>query len=315
MQIYPVKQARKIACFPLCFCFLILSTSVVPAGAGAGIEFHASTSEGAILYLPEGASRTNLLNVEKFRNQAIKHSRDWYYFVNVTLGRRAPNGSLYLVTGCDKSPSWGVASFSKGQGGGGLTLKLIAQVAQANASYSHAWETTCGVNARYGPYPPNHDRGVNNQAVFIRGFTLSLRDGLSAMLKGPHKVKLENKLEKTNSVPFAGSSKSWRSWVPFFSGSGSRFHGGDSGQSSGGAGRTNKLVRHTGNQVVSQPSEVAVPLDITSEGDVQLELVPGDPEASIIVKGQTSANLLSQLFHPSTAINQFLLDSNPVRVL
>jgi hypothetical protein len=319
MQVYLAKQTRELTCFVFCFLrFLIFSTSVVPAGAGARIEFHATTSKGAILYLPEGAFRTNLLHLEKLRNQALKHTRDWYRFVNssTTLGRRAPNGSLYLITGCDKGPSWGVASFSNRQGGRGLTIQLMAQVAEANASYSHAGETTSGVNTRYGPYPPNHDRGINNQAVFIRGFRLSLRDGLSAMLKGPHKVRLEDNLEKTHSVPFAGGSKSWRTWVPFFNGGGSRSLCGDSGRSSRSAGQTSNRVEHTGrNQAISQPSEETAPLNITSDGDVHLELVPGDSEASIIAKvPQTSANPLSQLFHPSTAINQFLLDSNPVRV-
>ena len=127
-------------------------TSHVPVGAGAGFNFTFSTSEGAILLLPEGGLQENLRDRGTFMDQALKHGLAWYEYANVTRRRLAENGSLYLVTGCDKTALWGIASFSNSSGGDGVSLKFtIAQIASGNASCSYKWETSSPATVRYGP--------------------------------------------------------------------------------------------------------------------------------------------------------------------
>ena len=72
-----------------------------------------AATEGAVLLLPEGASRTDLrFFKDQFRQYAIENALRWYQFANQRLGGDIPNGSLILVTGCDMTSSWGIASFS-----------------------------------------------------------------------------------------------------------------------------------------------------------------------------------------------------------
>ncbi|KAJ7170938.1 hypothetical protein C8R43DRAFT_850961, partial [Mycena crocata] len=52
-------------------------------------------------------------NVESMRNYAAKNAETWYRYINAPKGRgcRLVNSFLYLITGCEKSQSWGMASF------------------------------------------------------------------------------------------------------------------------------------------------------------------------------------------------------------
>ncbi|KAJ7462876.1 hypothetical protein FB451DRAFT_1003169, partial [Mycena latifolia] len=74
------------------------------------LDVDASVETAAVLLLPDGASRTDLRRLKKFRDYALKHAQRWYTFVNGDLERMVENGDLYLVTGTDKSSSWSVAA-------------------------------------------------------------------------------------------------------------------------------------------------------------------------------------------------------------
>ncbi|KIM91599.1 hypothetical protein PILCRDRAFT_57789 [Piloderma croceum F 1598] len=137
--------------------------------------FTSALSEAAILALPSGASRQDLLDINKFRGHAIENAIRWYEFVNGNLGREAPNGSLYLVTGCDKSTTWGIASVAGATQVNGPSLRFTAaQPHQAGAEYTHSWETHCPATVRIGPSGLSP---LQNQCVFLRGFKLTLREG------------------------------------------------------------------------------------------------------------------------------------------
>src|ERR1700733_1380950 len=161
----------------------------MPAGVAAGYSFTSTSSEAAILALPEGAGRQNLRNLTKFRRHAIQNTLRWYQFVNSTLGREAPNGSLYLVTGCDKSTTWGIASVSGASGSSSLSLKAVAaQIAEARVSYSYSWETHSPATVRVGPDLCDGLDQLQNQCVFLRGFKMSVREGPMAALIGAAKL-------------------------------------------------------------------------------------------------------------------------------
>ncbi|KAJ7757754.1 hypothetical protein DFH07DRAFT_699793, partial [Mycena maculata] len=73
--------------------------------------FNCEASQGAILALPHGAHLEKLENLGKMQEYAAKNAESWYRYINDVRGRGLTNGALYLVTGCEKSPSWGMASF------------------------------------------------------------------------------------------------------------------------------------------------------------------------------------------------------------
>lgn len=71
------------------------------------------TREGGILVLPHGASREDLIHTERIHEYAKRNAPYWYQDVNGYGGIVHTNGSLFLVTGCDKTTGndWTLASF------------------------------------------------------------------------------------------------------------------------------------------------------------------------------------------------------------
>jgi hypothetical protein len=140
----------------------------------------------------------------------------WYQHANVRFGRLAPNGSLYLVTGCDKTISWGVASFACSSQQRDISLKFTAtKVAGVNITCGCTWETYIPANVRVGPYPDGGGtQQLKNQCVFIRGFKISLRGRVMANWKGPAKlIDIDNAQGeeflpgKGKNIPFAEEGK------------------------------------------------------------------------------------------------------------
>ncbi|KAJ6523373.1 hypothetical protein B0H19DRAFT_909422, partial [Mycena capillaripes] len=78
-------------------------TPFVPITVGSSITYRFQSKEGAILLLPEGASRQDLLPVKPLFAHAKKHSSRWHEFAYDYLPSA---GSLFVVTGCDKTSSW-----------------------------------------------------------------------------------------------------------------------------------------------------------------------------------------------------------------
>ncbi|KAJ7932072.1 hypothetical protein B0H13DRAFT_1537467, partial [Mycena leptocephala] len=64
---------------------------------------------GAVLALPHGSHLQKLENLENVRKYAATHAESWFKYINGPRGRGL--NALYLVTGCEKAPSWGLASF------------------------------------------------------------------------------------------------------------------------------------------------------------------------------------------------------------
>ncbi|KAK7020747.1 hypothetical protein VNI00_017602 [Paramarasmius palmivorus] len=154
-----------------------------PVGVGASIEISFDKESGAALMLPTGANRENMLDLKAFREYAQANAASWYHFVNNTLGRDAENGSIYLVTGVDRSDAWENAVFDSSQSSQSCSLLFesvgisgrmkLSQSSIYQSSVTHRASTT---NAQY------------NQALFIRGFRISLRSGLSVRVLGEVKV-------------------------------------------------------------------------------------------------------------------------------
>lgn len=119
------------------------------------------------------------------RSYSITNANSWYTFINLSLGREAPNGSLYIVTGCDKSTAWGIATVGEASSSQSFPLQFTAIKATIGASYSCSWSSTCGAVTRSSA--PS-DLGPNvvqpqNQCLFVRGYKIMVREGIAAKLK------------------------------------------------------------------------------------------------------------------------------------
>ncbi|KAF9260023.1 hypothetical protein L218DRAFT_623456 [Marasmius fiardii PR-910] len=156
----------------------VASLPGLPVGAGGGIGIQLHRQRGAVLMPPKGANRVDCHNLSVFRQYVERHYASWYYFLNATLGREADNGAIYFITGFDKTDCWENAVayntskqqsceliFTTGGSGGEGYLKLSrSSILQSSVS------SRCSVdNSRY------------NQALFIRGFRVSIRRGIRSV--------------------------------------------------------------------------------------------------------------------------------------
>ncbi|KIK66670.1 hypothetical protein GYMLUDRAFT_218101 [Collybiopsis luxurians FD-317 M1] len=97
-----------------------------PLAIGAGIELRFTRSSGAMLMLPKGASRVDYLDLSGLRKLAGDNAESWYQFANGSLGLEAQNGSLYLITGYDKTCAWEAATFAQPEQEQHISLKFTA---------------------------------------------------------------------------------------------------------------------------------------------------------------------------------------------
>ncbi|KAJ6560135.1 hypothetical protein B0H19DRAFT_945502, partial [Mycena capillaripes] len=74
---------------------------------GGEFVFECEGPNGAVLALPHGAHLEKLQNLASMRRYAAKNAESWYNkYVNEIRGRGLVNGSLSLITGCEKAKSW-----------------------------------------------------------------------------------------------------------------------------------------------------------------------------------------------------------------
>ncbi|KAJ7312422.1 hypothetical protein DFH08DRAFT_822160 [Mycena albidolilacea] len=140
-----------------------------PITLGSSITLNIRSKEGAILVLPQGASRQNLLPLETFRAHVRKYSAQWYTFARDFL---SSTGSLFVVTGCDKTTSWGIATSSTTSSTVGISLKFaVVGIAESTLAPQYQWKDFSSATVRMSGenWPP----GTENQCIFIRGFLVS----------------------------------------------------------------------------------------------------------------------------------------------
>ena len=109
--------------------------------------------------MPQGAYHKDLKNISRFRDYALTHAESWYQYANGPRGREIGNGKLHMVTGCDKTTAWGIASYSHLQSKrpeGSVTLLNFEAVSNERhgrqPSYlTYAWNCVGAVEAKVGP--------------------------------------------------------------------------------------------------------------------------------------------------------------------
>ena len=147
------------------------------------ITFESSASEGAILVMPQGAYAEDLANVSRFRQYLSANAESWYRYVNDVRGREARNGDVRLVVGCDKTSSWGMATF-KDSTARDFHLKF-KPTDRGGSTRTCGWEYSGMIEARVAPDPEDmvelrttDDSGHlgRNLCLFARTLNATLRD-------------------------------------------------------------------------------------------------------------------------------------------
>lgn len=142
-----------------------------------GLSFESTGNEGAVLTMPDGASHEDIRHLSKFREYAALHANSWYKYANGTMGREIENGELHLVTGCDKTSAWGIATFS-GHGVSQDSPHLITfNTEQGPDGLTCSWDHSGQVDVKACPASPlsPQDR-LRNQCTFLRSHTVSLSE-------------------------------------------------------------------------------------------------------------------------------------------
>lgn len=128
-----------------------------------------TSSEGAMLILPDGASRFELEDekqLEEIRGHANECAIQWCRF--------AQKDTLYLVTGVFKSKSWTLGSFYNGSQGD----EILVHRGPCDRSgtdhtdlFMYDWECEINVDDQEGP----QNNTYINQTVLIKGFKMTVR--------------------------------------------------------------------------------------------------------------------------------------------
>ena len=128
-------------------------------------------------------------NISRFRDYALTHAESWYEYANGPRVREIGNGKLHMVTGCDKTTAWGIATYShlrSKRPEGSVTLLNFEAVSNERhgpqPSYpTYAWYYKGTVVTKVGPEGDElMDLGVQgsaplrNQCTFVRSLTLTL---------------------------------------------------------------------------------------------------------------------------------------------
>ncbi|KAF9011206.1 hypothetical protein BDQ17DRAFT_871896 [Cyathus striatus] len=135
---------------------------------------------GAILFMPYGASEEDYKYERNLKDFIAKNAETWYR-ATLQSGRDIDRHSLYLVTGCIKANSWGIATF-RGTTSKRQSVLVIGESADPKDP-AYIWKKSVKISsARTGPRP---DSAIDiesklpdteNQCLFLRGFKISLSE-------------------------------------------------------------------------------------------------------------------------------------------
>ncbi|KAK7040338.1 SCF ubiquitin ligase complex subunit cdc4 [Paramarasmius palmivorus] len=187
----------------------------LPLGAGAGIAVSFSRESGAVLMPPNGATRTDCLERGKFREYLQKNGVSLYKLVNGTLQREMGNGSLYLVTGVDKTNAWENVVVDHGSRSQSCSLMFnTGGVVDGRLRLARSSLQQASVTSRCSP----EENTKHNQTLFVRGFCVSVKTGFwskfgrRVSVSGTDDMSYNDPLGKSRHVPFGnwstGSSSS-----------------------------------------------------------------------------------------------------------
>ncbi|KAF5386398.1 hypothetical protein D9757_006699 [Collybiopsis confluens] len=155
-------------------------TSKVPRQVGGGLKYSSSSSKGALLILPEGATRIDLRHnfptSVPFYTYIAQFARSWYEWVNINLGLGVHSSSLYLITGCDKTRAYGAACTADPSDTWELEFKpILSQIFRSTPRYTFP---TVSYAATSVGSDDVHKR--ETLCLFLRGYKIAVREDNSS---------------------------------------------------------------------------------------------------------------------------------------
>ncbi|KAJ7697988.1 hypothetical protein B0H14DRAFT_2549274, partial [Mycena olivaceomarginata] len=154
---------------------------------GGHFIFSCRPPQGAVLVLPHGAELKKLKNIQTVREYAQRYAKTWYAYLKRTKGLMVNNGSLYLITGCEKVMSWGMATYHSTWDTDEFQASF--RPIQTNANPQYQWMGNGRFPVQHQHYNrPSVNNHTSNQTVFIHGLSISLGVGIWNHLFNPVKV-------------------------------------------------------------------------------------------------------------------------------
>ncbi|KAF7328041.1 Pleiotropic drug resistance ABC transporter protein [Mycena kentingensis (nom. inval.)] len=183
---------------------------------GSDYIFRCSGLKGAILCLPFGSRLRKLAQYQgHVRDYAARHAKSWYKYINGRLGRGMPNGDLYIITGCEKAHSGGIATFQRVADAGNFELTFRSFPDAPPDQPGRRYRFNRGTPAQTKSFPPISTTPPSmtaNNTVFVHGYRISLGVGVWNALfatVGVHSIEddpLPGNTKGNSSVPFGSPS-------------------------------------------------------------------------------------------------------------
>ncbi|KAI5994727.1 hypothetical protein EDD15DRAFT_756870 [Pisolithus albus] len=127
-----------------------------------------SFAKAAILALPSGADKHDLLDTSIFQKEAIRMGKKWYEFALKTLGRATMgHDSLYLITGYHKASTWTLAAFHNPNANWTVDVQYTGN---GDVIVTDPWR-----RVSVSPCPIRFD-GRKDHTVTVRGFKIAIRE-------------------------------------------------------------------------------------------------------------------------------------------
>ncbi|KIK24356.1 hypothetical protein PISMIDRAFT_98719, partial [Pisolithus microcarpus 441] len=127
-----------------------------------------SFAKAAILALPSGADKHDLLDTSIFQKEAIRMGKTWYEFALKTLGRTTMgHDSLYLITGYHKASTWTLAAFLNPSANWTVDVQYTGN---GDVIVTDPWR-----RVSVSPCPIRFD-GRKDHTVTVRGFKIAIRE-------------------------------------------------------------------------------------------------------------------------------------------
>ena len=132
-------------------------------------QFTCCPPEGAILTLPNGASRIDLRKRLPMRDYITRNIARWYRSMD-------DDEDLVVVTGADKCSSWGTACYSNVSRAAEMSLSFVPTGHHTDDSpCDYTWGNYNPIRTRGGRNTMEGSLQNRNQCTFIRGYKTKLR--------------------------------------------------------------------------------------------------------------------------------------------
>lgn len=174
----------------------MLYRSGVPANAS--IQFCVWNQQGAALVIKHPAYREDTRSEKNLKDYMLQHYRSWIAFFRDNLGYDVALQDIILVTGCDLTADWEMATFNERTTQCDIEFKVgdPAFGPSGSSAFWGTWQSSIHAPHRCGPCPtqppvsPNDPSTVDNaisqedgpdkgpkynQCIFLRGFRVRER--------------------------------------------------------------------------------------------------------------------------------------------